>query len=136
MYYTEVGHGLPFVTSTSIDNRDPQTPLGVRLAQGGILLGKEHGGLALDWVLAPLGYGNPTAEGERDPTGYLGSFDRVSIRNAGNGRVLFEVLNVTGLASGTRIPGTTDSFISNRAQSEWGPGGRFDQIYYWWETKP
>lgn len=134
MEWAEAGHRLPFVTSTSIDNRDPQSPLGVRLAQGGALLGKEHGGLALDWLLAPFGYGNNAAEGERDPTGYLGSFDRVSIRDAGNGRVLFEVLNVTGFESGSRIPGTTGFIIRNRGQGEPGPGGTFEQIYYWWES--
>jgi len=57
MQWAEAEHKLPFVTATSIDNRDPQSSLGVRLVEGGALLGKEHGGLALDWVFAPLGYG-------------------------------------------------------------------------------
>lgn len=134
MQWAEAEHKLPFVTATSIDNRDPQSSLGVRLVEGGALLGKEHGGLALDWVFAPLGYGNNTAAGERDPTGYLGSFDRVSIRDAGNGRVLFEVLNVTGFESGSRIPGTTGFIIRNRGQGESGSGDTFEQSYYWWES--
>lgn len=65
----------------------------------------------------------------------MGSFE-IRIHDAGNGQALFEALNTTGLASGTRILGTGYSPISDRPQAAWGPGGNFQEIFYWWEQKP
>jgi hypothetical protein len=134
--WANAGYPRNYATSTSIDNRNINTSLGRRLISGGEAFAKEHGALGPVYLSGGFVGDRSAATGDLDGTGILGSFDRVSIYDAGNGRVLFEVMNRTGWASGTRIPGTDVSLIQDRAQSQWGPGGTFTQIYYWWESFP
>jgi hypothetical protein len=67
--------------------------------------------------------------------GVIGSLDLITVRDAGNGKVEFEVYNVTGFGSGSRIPGTGSSIIPDRQRSEWGPGGTIEQYFHWEENK-
>ncbi len=127
------GYPAHYARPTMIDNRDPNTPLSQRLLGGGKLLAKEHGALVPVYLFGPFGAGDTSAAaGDMDGTGILGSFDSVSIYNLGNDTALFEVLNVTGWASGTRIPGTNWG-LPDTAQGDWGPGGRFEQVFVWVE---
>jgi RHS repeat-associated protein len=84
-----------------------------------------------------LGLGSQDPEGEIDPEAVaLGSFNRISVYDAGGGMVMIEAYNVMGWASFTRIPGMGDHLIENRKRGTWGPGGTVRQWFYWYEQSP
>jgi hypothetical protein len=126
------GYQDGFYDSVPIDSRGSNTSLGMRVLTGGWAFARENFYLGL----SEGGLGSTSPRGTTDPVGgVIGSFT-IYIHDAGHGQVLFEALNITGWESGTRIPGTGSSLLRDRDQSEWGPGGNFQQVFYWWESKP
>lgn len=124
---------LPFEYSPAADRRNGGL-LPIRMAGGILVYAREH---LVQLPLSTAGLGSRTASGPVDAVGgIIGSLDQVSVTNAGNGLVKFTVINRTGWASGTRIPGTDVSLIQNRDRSEAGPGGTLVQYFYWWEPMP
>ena len=131
--WTMADFQLPFEYSPAADRRDGGL-LPIRMAGGILVYVREH---LVQLPLSTAGLGSRTASGPVDAVGgIIGSLDRVSVANAGNGMVKFTVINRTGWASGTRIPGTDVSLIQNRDRSEAGPGGTIVQYFYWWEPMP
>jgi len=83
------------------------------------------------------GFGSDQPEGGIDPAGAtLGSFNRISVYDAGGAMVKIEVYNVMGWASFTRVPGTGYHPLRNRPRSKMGPGGTVYQWFYWYEQSP
>ena len=107
--------------------------LHTRLVLGMFAYGAEH--IQLGTCLYGLGSQEP--EGEIDPAGAtFGSFNRISVYDAGGAMVRIEAYNVMGWASFTRVPGTRYHFLSNQLRGTWGPGGTVHQWFYWFEESP
>jgi len=125
------GYRLPFGWKHSIDVREG--PLIPRLARGAVAYTVEN----VELAVCLLGLGSTVAEGPDDPVGgVLGSLDRISVYDMGNGMVMIMAYNETGWASGTRVFGTDIWIIDNRSRSDWGPGGTIWQYFYWQEPYP
>lgn len=131
--WAEAGNQVPFSWEHTADERGSGS-LPERLLRGvGVFL-REH---VLELGLSALGFGSQDPEGPIDPVGgTIGSLDRISVSAANNGQVQFQVYNVMGWSSGTRIPGTDQSIINDRNRSAWGPGGTTYQYFTWYEVKP
>jgi RHS repeat-associated protein len=105
--------------------------LEVRMAYGVYLYLKAHWKLGVcsrPWASVPVA-------SQMDPVdATLGSLEDISVRRAPGDRVLFEVFNKMGLASGSRIPGTERSVFRDveRSEAEWG--GSVYMVFYWWES--
>jgi hypothetical protein len=85
--------------------------------------------------LSILGLSSDTPEGSIDPVGgTIGSLDQITVSDAGNGQLLFQVDNTMGWESGLRVYGTNESLIRNRDRDAWGPGGTTNQTFYWHES--
>ncbi len=126
--WAEEEYRLPFSWEHQMDEREG--PLIPRVIGGA----KEYIVANCKLGLSFVGLGSFSPEGSIDAVdGVMGSFDRISVSDAGNGMIRFEAMNITGLASGTRIPGTNISLLEDRDRSDWGPGGTLRQHYYWWE---
>ena len=117
------GYRLPFSAQTFIDEREEGSLIS-RAAKGLFKLATSK----IELGMSLIGLGSFDAV-----DGVLGSFDKVSVSDAGNGLIRFEVINTTGFASGSRIPGTDWSLFPDRERRQWGPGGTIEQRFYWWE---
>jgi hypothetical protein len=124
--WAKEGYRLPFSWSHSREKREG--PLILRALDGAAKYGMEN--IKMCFALHPLAgiSSRITAVG-----GVIGSFDEISVEDAGDGQVKFQVFNETGLLSFSRIPGTDRSIIRNRARSERGPGGTLVQYFFWFE---
>ena len=130
--WAESGYQLPFTWQHTADQRTGFLPY--RVIGGGWVFVREH---VVQPGLVLLGFGSKTPEGPIDVVGgTIGSLDRVSVQLTGNGMVRLEVHNIMGWESGSRVPGTSISFIPNRDRSTRGPGGTIEQYFYWWEPMP
>jgi hypothetical protein len=86
--------------------------------------------------LAAVGLGSRTAEGRIDAVGgTIGSLDRITVSDAGNGVVRFEVHNRMDWASALRIPGM-EGWLPVIQPGAWGPGGALDMVFFWVEQGP
>ena len=131
--WEESGYSVPFSWEHRADERSSGSRP-ERLLKGASVFLREH---VFELGLSVLGFGSQNPEGPIDPVGgTIGSLDRITVSAAENGQVQFEVYNEMGWASGTRIPGTSQSIIQNRDRSAWGPGGTTYQYFYWYEEKP
>ena len=106
-------------------------PLEVRIAWASILYLKAHWELGVcssPWRSVPVA-------SQMDPVdATLGSLEDISVRWAPGDRLLFEVFNKMGRASGFRIPGTDSSLLKDAERSEVEWGGSVYMVFYWYES--
>jgi RHS repeat-associated protein len=133
LQWAKKGYPLPFVVeNVTIDVRDRKVPFLVRLVLGADVYVIEH----LELLLTTFHLGSRTPEGPIDVVGAtVGSFDRVTIYEAPEGWVRFEVYSKTTTTSFLRIPGT-DIGPPEYSRSWLGPGGTTHQYFMWWERQP
>ena len=75
-------------------------------------------------------------ESQNDPVdSTLGSLDEISVHLEGTHRLVFEVGNKMGWASGSRIPGTDSSRRQDRPRGTSESGGDFYMVFYWFESR-
>jgi hypothetical protein len=121
------GYEDGFTAKTTIDNRTSDS-LPARLLEGAEILIDAH---FIDLPMSLVGI-----EGHSAIPGTIGSLDEITASYTDDGKVMIEVHNTMGWASGTRIPGTGSSLIGNRDRVEFGPGGTIEQYFYWYEELP
>jgi len=127
--WAAAGHPLPFSKPTSIDTRNG--PLISGIAGGVAAYARENAELGL----ALLGLGSNSFEGRVDAVGgILGSFDKVTVSDAGDGLVKIEVVNKMTWKSATRIPGRNRSLLYETERGTVGLGGNVEQYFYWWDS--
>jgi len=106
-------------------------PLQVRIAWASIVYLKAHWELGVcssPWTSVPVA-------SEMDPVdATLGSLENISVRRVPGDRLLFEVFNKMGRASGFRMPGTEWSLYDDveRSRAKWG--GSVYMVFYWCES--
>jgi RHS repeat-associated protein len=129
-HWALAGHEVPWHwAGHTIDIRFG-LPLQIRIAWGGVLYLKAHwelGGCSRPWASVPV----PSQIDPVDAT--LGSLEDISVRRAPGHRLLFEVFNKMGRASGSRIPGTEWSVYRDVERSRAAWGGSVYMVFYWWE---
>jgi RHS repeat-associated protein len=119
-------------TGHSVDVRKGY-PLPVRIVWG---LGRA---LRAHWRLGmcsrPWARTRIPVESQTDPVdATLGSLDEISVHLEGTHRLVFEVFNKMGWASGTRIFGTDRSLRQDEPRGTTGTGGDFYMVFYWFES--
>lgn len=125
------GYAVPFSRPHYADQREG--PILPRIVAGAWIFLRENTQL----VFSAYGSGSREPEGGIDAVGgVLGSFDSISVTDAGDRFVKFTVMNVMGWSSATRFFGTNVSVSHDRAQSAPGPGGNLTQYFYWYEQGP
>jgi RHS repeat-associated protein len=130
--WAQSGYQVPFSWQHTADERDNGS-LPERLFNGGVIFVREH---VVELGLSVLGLSSDNPEGSIDAVGgIIGSLDTISVSEAGNGQVMFEVNNDMGWASATRFPGEDWSFRHNRDRSDPGLGGTTHQTFYWFENQ-
>ena len=130
--WAAAGNPLPYTDNITSDERNRGSLL-ERGLNGAWVLFREH---VIELGGSILGFGSKDPEGHIDAVGgTIGSLDQVTVSDAGDGQVRFEVYNEMGWASATRVPGTNISLKRDRDRSEWGPGGTITQNFYWYETR-
>lgn len=122
---------LPFKWTHERDKRTG--PLIPRALNAAALYAVEN----FELFLSLEGLGSETPEGPIDTVGGIfGSFDEITVYDAGDGTVMFVVYNTMGWASATRIPATNWSLIPDIDRGTLGIGGTVKQYFYWWEPIP
>ena len=130
--WAQAGYPVPWRWQHTADKREG--PFLDRAISGGEVFVREH---FIQLGLSTFGYGSRLPEGKTDAVGgIIGSLDRIYVRPAKYDMVRFDVVNTMGWESGSRIPGTNSSFISNKNRNQWGPGGTVIQRFYWYEPAP
>jgi RHS repeat-associated protein len=128
-HWAAAGHPLPFSEPTSIDPKSG--PLVSRLTAGFAAYGLENTELGLSL----LGLGSTSFEGRIDAVGgILGSFDKVTVSDAGEGLVKIEVVNKMTWQSATRIPGTDWWLVKAVWLGETSLGAKAEHTFYWWDS--
>jgi hypothetical protein len=130
--WEEAGYPLPYEWQHQADVREGS--LLNRIISGVGVYASEH---LWNLPLAVTGFGSTDPSGTVDAIGgTIGSLDYIRVYDAGNGNVLFEVENVTGWQSGTRIPGTNYSLINDISREDAMFGGTITELFYWMEPFP
>ena len=130
--WAAAGSPLPYSANMTADERQGGSGI-ERMGKGAYVLIREH---VYEAGLSLIGLGSKDPQDHIDAIGgTIGSLDQVTVSDAGNGQIRFEVYNEMGWKSGSRVPGTNFSFKRDRDRSEWGPGGTITQIFYWYETR-
>jgi hypothetical protein len=126
---------LPFETPETIDSRTGGSTFESVLAGVGIYVEAHF----IELPLSTFGLGSNTPGGPINPVdGTIGSLDDVSVMDAGNGMVKFEVYNSMDTASLTRIPGSNNTVLRalGRNETPFGFGGQYAQTFSWTESYP
>jgi RHS repeat-associated protein len=125
--WASTGYELPFAWHHEADNRN-----GIPGSDNVFI--NEH---IINPMRVLLGGASTNPSGTVDLVGAsIGSLDTISVRDGGNGNVLFSVENVMGLASGSRIPNTNISIFQNAPRGSSLFGGTTYQFFFWMEHHP
>jgi len=128
------GYSVPWAwTGHSVDVRT-NYPLPVRIVWGLGRALRAHRRLGM--CSRPWASTRTPVESQNDPVdSTLGSLDEISVHLEGTHRLVFEVFNKMGWASGTRIPGTDWSLRQGEPRGTTGTGGDFYMVFYWFESR-
>jgi RHS repeat-associated protein len=128
------GYSVPWAwTGHSVDVRTGYW-LPVRIAWGVARALRAHRRLGM--CSRPWASTRIPVESQNDPVdSTLGSLDEISVHLDGTHRLVFEVFNKMGWASGSRIPGTDWSLRQDRPRGTSESGGDFYMVFYWFESR-